>query len=501
MIECQLCNEIERRAGISFLVPAYKRERGAAAANRTSERASKRPACNQRARASNLNVATSIALTFDMWSSRDGHGFGGLQGHFIDEAGTLSTETLEFRRLIYPHDGAAMSKFLGDAIKKFDIANKIIAITTDSASSNVSAIELMDASLNLDVNFPTGLTHYRCACHILNLAVKEALDEIKPLVVAIRSFVLAIRSSPKRAERFEVIQREIHQENIRTSENEVRQDCGEVTQAESTFKALRLVEDCATRWNSTYLMLQRAYRLRESVDGSRLVMSDIKNTREIDWAQLQQVIIFLGPFFELTEDLSGENYPTLPLVNACTPALIKHLKETDFIYPEIKRAATAALGKLEDYGRHMEQAVASMATILDPRFKLKPYDSAIHPILKDMVRRNIGQTFETTSNDPQLSCFRGVWSESSAYELTAYLGSPPEPRVCDVPLFWKLNEAKYPELSKLARRILNIQATSVACERIFSRAGLVDEPLRSQLSDESFRSNMLLNAWLVYLEL
>ena len=37
--------------------------------------------------------------------------------------------------------------------------------------------------------------------------------------------------------------------------------------------------------------------------------------------------------------------------------------------------------------------------------------------------------------------------------------------------FWKINEFIYPELSVLARKFLSIQASSAACERMFSIAG------------------------------
>ena len=37
--------------------------------------------------------------------------------------------------------------------------------------------------------------------------------------------------------------------------------------------------------------------------------------------------------------------------------------------------------------------------------------------------------------------------------------------------FWKVNEHKYPELSKLAKKFLNVQAPSASVERMFNYAG------------------------------
>lgn len=440
-----------------------------------------------------LAEASSIALTFDMWTSSHGHGYGGLQAHFFNQAGTLETVTLEFKRVLYPHDGPAINNFLETSVKSFGIEKKIIAITTDSASNNMAAIELLDISLELDLNFKFGFAHFRCVSHILNLAVNKSLDILKPLVLSVRTFVLSIRSSPKRTEKFDSLQQEVHQEKLNSAVG--------LAAAAHNFNTLQLIEDVPTRWNSTYRMLERAHRLRESIDMALLVMADLKDHNQINWELVKQLVDFLEPFNEMTEDLSGEKYPTLPLVNAYIPALIEHLKENNFTHPEINDAATAALKKLEDYGKHLDQPVASIATMLDPRFKLEPIDAAVRTHAQNALERCIDRTSEPTRACPSTSRFKRIWSEPAPDEITAYLGTKPEPKGCDVALYWKTNETNYPNLAKLAHTLLNIQATSVACERIFSRAGLVDSHLRSQLSDESFRSNMLLNSWLKFLNI
>ena len=48
-------------------------------------------------------------------------------------------------------------------------------------------------------------------------------------------------------------------------------------------------------------------------------------------------------------------------------------------------------------------------------------------------------------------------------------------------LWWKVNEAKFPNVAKVARRLLCIIGTSVSSERVFSIAGLTVTNNRSQL--------------------
>ena len=50
--------------------------------------------------------------------------------------------------------------------------------------------------------------------------------------------------------------------------------------------------------------------------------------------------------------------------------------------------------------------------------------------------------------------------------------------------FWRENEHKYPNIAKLAKKYLCVQATSVASERVFSTAGDVVHAERSRLDQE-----------------
>ena len=55
-----------------------------------------------------------------------------------------------------------------------------------------------------------------------------------------------------------------------------------------------------------------------------------------------------------------------------------------------------------------------------------------------------------------------------ADEVEMYLSS----RSINIFEWWKLNEPRYPNIARLAKSMLCIQATSTAAERIFSSAGI-----------------------------
>jgi hypothetical protein len=62
----------------------------------------------------------------------------------------------------------------------------------------------------------------------------------------------------------------------------------------------------------------------------------------------------------------------------------------------------------------------------------------------------------------------------------------------DVLEYWKMREAEYPNLSKMARKHLAVCASSTPCERSFSQAPLIIPYLRDSLQPDLFRTRMLL---------
>ncbi len=51
---------------------------------------------------------------------------------------------------------------------------------------------------------------------------------------------------------------------------------------------------------------------------------------------------------------------------------------------------------------------------------------------------------------------------------------------------WKLNEIKYPQPASIARKFLSVKASSAACERMFSKAGLILTANRRSMSSLMF---------------
>ncbi|EIW52834.1 HAT dimerization, partial [Trametes versicolor FP-101664 SS1] len=79
-------------------------------------------------------------------------------------------------------------------------------------------------------------------------------------------------------------------------------------------------------------------------------------------------------------------------------------------------------------------------------------------------------------------------------ELKRYLAAEVEP-IKDAIAWWQGKRKTYPRLSRMAIDYLNIPATSVEVERIFSRGRLLLSHVRNRMTAESTRASICLGVW------
>ena len=78
------------------------------------------------------------------------------------------------------------------------------------------------------------------------------------------------------------------------------------------------------------------------------------------------------------------------------------------------------------------------------------------------------------------------------HELRLYMDEPVDAKVDSVQ-YWQFAQSRYPMLTKIAFALISIPATSVPCERMFSRAGFLVDDLRSSLKPENVNQMIFLN--------
>lgn len=161
----------------------------------------------------------------------------------------------------------------------------------------------------------------------------------------------------------------------------------------------------------------------------------------------------------------------------------------------------------------IDNNLVNQATVLDPRFKHKgfrddkQFKSCCKSILEEMDAlnsKNISiETAELTEvTKENIDETESIWAEyddeedpkaviigrsSNEQELDSYLAEPLCRRADDPLDWWKLQKNKYPTLYEVMLQKLCIPASSVPCERVFSKAGEIETSKRNRLSSNKFQ--------------
>ena len=150
-------------------------------------------------------------------------------------------------------------------------------ITLDNFSTNDAMIERILNKITPRSLISGGkLFHMRCLAHIVNLIVKEGLSIITAAIENIRLSVGYWKATPKREEQF-----------IET--------CAQVNISYDK----KLVQDCKTRWNSTFLMLTVATQYKDVFDCLAKRYSEyITVPSENEWMEAKEICKHLEVFMK-----------------------------------------------------------------------------------------------------------------------------------------------------------------------------------------------------------
>jgi hypothetical protein len=274
-----------------------------------------------------------------------------------------------------------------------------------------------------------------------------------------------------------------------------------------------LIIDVKTRWNSTFLMLERALELREPLkDAMHEEEFHAYQLADQDWALLETISGLLVEFKRATNTVCTSAKPTLTSTIPVYNRVMKRVEDFRGAHVRsvtIVEATKAAMEKIKYYYLKSNRAIYSIATILDPRFKLEHYRrtgwkkrriDAARNDFERVFRGNYMQTAPTCSheepeNDPSDEFLVFPYA-GTGNELDSYLAEPVVSRETDVLQWWKARSRDYPHLASMAMDYLAAPATSVPVERVFSGGTDIAQPRRGALHADTFRACLCLRSWL-----
>jgi hypothetical protein len=228
-----------------------------------------------------LAASTSkIHLAFDLWTSPNRLAILAISAHFIDSKNSIQQRLLGLREQQGAHTGLNIASTLAEIASDWEIVDRIGCLVSDNASNNDICGEKLFRQIQPDLSVDDANDRrIRCYGHILNLVGRaflygedfesfeqesQAYDAMNRIdddlrhwrkrgpVGKLHNLVRWVRSSPQRSEFFKATIKE-------------GEDGSGISLSEQSTLELQLLLNNETRWNSTFLMIERALRKQANI--------------------------------------------------------------------------------------------------------------------------------------------------------------------------------------------------------------------------------------------
>jgi len=283
-------------------------------------------------------------ITCDAWTSRGGDSYITITAHNIDANFNLNNVVLQTRPMKEAHTGVNTADVLKLAETEWNLT--VQSLTTDNASNMKCAAS------------KASMTHIPCFAHTINLAAQKAtnIDQFKDLLEKMKPVINYFRRSTSAS----------------TVLSEKQKGLG--------LPEHQLQVDCKTRWNSSYLMVERYimhhHAINAALDDERLKKKqEVKSLTMLnsdDIGACKEFLTVLQPLYYATLAISTEKKPTGSMIIPLMKKIMDGCKEQDDSQdtPFQKALKKAILSNLEL--RYMDEELRDFlgcVTALDPRVK------------------------------------------------------------------------------------------------------------------------------------
>jgi hypothetical protein len=430
-----------------------------------------------------------VSFTVDHWTSNHTtQSYMSLTAHWLTRTFDLKSAVLHCE----PFDGSHTAAHIGSAflemVEKWHIPIHCChTVLHDNAPNIVKAFR--DAPVK----------HATCFAHTIQLVIKDAILSqryVADILTISRNIVGHFKHSTSASSRLHELQLELN------------------------IKIVQLVQDVPTRWNSVFYMLQRLLEQRRAVTLYCAETGAVTNLDPNQWVIAESLISLLTPFEEITRDISNARASismVIPAVKDISTILgnVDNSSGVKTTKAELLQSLNRRLGSLES------STLFSIATVLDPRFKLRCFTTegskanakaslfvACEQLSKPLQLQSTNSYKEPEAKKQRISD-HSPWASLDEIlsitphdnqvtasiietELSTYLAEGLLPRKEDPFLWWKLNQHRLPTMASMALVYLASPPTSVPSERVFSTAGDIITDHRSRLLPENAEKLILL---------
>uniref|UniRef100_UPI0005212532 zinc finger BED domain-containing protein 1-like n=1 Tax=Ciona intestinalis TaxID=7719 RepID=UPI0005212532 len=399
-----------------------------------------------------LQHANYMGITTDMWTSIRNDSYITVTVHWITDDWKMQHGVLTTECMTEANTAENLSLRLTDVLAEYRItSNKISATVTDNGRNIKKAVDLLD-----------DWTQLSCFAHTLQLCVKAGLDI--PAVSRMRAGARRLVNHFKHSSKATAALRE-KQFSLRPGET-----------------VLDLITECPARWNSTFDMFDRLLLLQWCI---RAVLTDFKITKpsvasslqmsSTQWDLCQSLVHVLKPLKIATTMMSASKYPSIPWIYPVLFTLQKKLESCDIDSGATAHCKTAIREQIDKrfFASNWHRNLPVLASVLDPRYKFLKFidNDATRQEVYDHLKGQITEfaakysdfeqhlqsesTNEAHTFDPfEELCGKDTKKQTVVApedEIKAYLREPAQPSDSDPLQWWKLNAARLPTMSLMAR--------------------------------------------------
>ena len=463
-----------------------------------------------------VQQAVAVSITADMWTSVNMGAYLALTCHYINENMQLCTSVLRVQYFPQSHTADNLARVTRGMMDDWAITHKVKCLVTDAAANMIASTKILQ------------IRHSICIAHTLNLLVKKSCDQI-PALTSIRhksrQIVTYFRSSTTAKEKLAQVQQQMGR------------------------PSLKLINEVPTRWNSTYQMLARLHDEKEPVWVSLgSLKTDITPLTADELNIIGEALLVLAPFHQATVELSEEKRVSgskiIPMMKMLYHALERnasnlHTQAAIQLHEHLRRRVTDTASNLESL------SVLTLSTLLDPRYKSLGFRSSSKSSeavsrLKSECAAVIGRTLtepqpgpssqqlsaptsgmlfsfislflhlcacKSCTNMPICCSSENLWKHldeevgrqttnvtaDAMIEVQKYMVEGNIPRSQDPLKYWENHRNIYPNLFRLSLQFLCTPASSVPCERVFSKAGEIASKKRNRLNAKTLEQLLFLN--------
>ncbi|XP_050953902.1 zinc finger BED domain-containing protein 4 [Labeo rohita] len=288
----------------------------------------------------------------------------------------------------------------------------------------------------------------------------------------------------------------------------------------------RLQQDVATRWNSTFYMVESLLAQKRTISAYGADHDLPATLTANQWALLEKAVTVLAPFEEVTKQISSSTSSVVEVIPSVTVLkwLLARESQEDTGIKTMKTTLLEAVKKR--FATIEEEPLYAVATLLDPHFKDRYFSSADNiKHAKDALTVEMEKTeksttvAETIAENPKKtprmevqvggsssreSSLKGLFEEilqehdeehgagttSTHFQLQTYMMEQTISRSDSPFQYWAVNRVRFPSLAATAAKFLCAPGTSVDSERLFSTASNIVDARRNRLGGE--RAEMLI---------